>query len=160
MWVQFLGQEDPLEDGMATHFKTLAWRMPWTGESSGLQSIGQQRVRHNWRDLACVHWFQNEKFHLSMWLKTTSESTHRIHTHTHTHTILFMLFSYFNINKFYGFFPCLTMKGWLKKYQFPPKVGSFQWFIQYFSDSHSVNYSYWVHLLYQNLTKKDYRIIS
>ena len=46
-WVRSLDWEDPLEDGMATHFKTLAWRMPWTEESSGLQSIGQQRVRHN-----------------------------------------------------------------------------------------------------------------
>ena len=41
-----------------------------------------------------------------------------------------------------------------------PRVGSFQWFNQYFSDSHSVNYSYWIHLLYQNLTKKDCRIIA
>ena len=44
----------------------------------------QQRVRHDWRDLACVHWFQNEKFHLSLWLKITSESTRRVHTHIHT----------------------------------------------------------------------------
>ena len=40
MWVQFLGQEDPLEEGMATYSSILAWRIPWTEESGGLQSIG------------------------------------------------------------------------------------------------------------------------
>ena len=40
--------EDPLEKGMATHSSILAWRIPWTEESSGLQSMGSQRVRHNW----------------------------------------------------------------------------------------------------------------
>ena len=39
--------EDPLEEGMATHSSTLAWRIPWTEESGGLQSMGSQRVRHN-----------------------------------------------------------------------------------------------------------------
>ena len=45
--VQSLGREDPLEEGMATHSSILAWRIPWTEEPSGLQSIGSQRVRHN-----------------------------------------------------------------------------------------------------------------
>ena len=39
-WVQSIGQEDPLEEGMATHFSILAWRIPWTEEPSRLQSIG------------------------------------------------------------------------------------------------------------------------
>ena len=39
-WVQFLGQEDPLEKGMATHSSALAWRIPWTEEPSGLQCMG------------------------------------------------------------------------------------------------------------------------
>ena len=43
-WVQFLGREDPLEEGMATHSGILAWRIPWTEEPSGLQSMGSQRV--------------------------------------------------------------------------------------------------------------------
>ena len=46
--VQFLVQEDPLKKGMATHSSTLAWRIPWTEEPDGLQSVGSQRVRHNW----------------------------------------------------------------------------------------------------------------
>ena len=46
-WVPFLGQEDPLEKGMATHFSILAWRIPWTEEPSGLQSTGSQRVGHD-----------------------------------------------------------------------------------------------------------------
>ena len=49
-----LGQEDPLEEGMATHSSILAWRIPWTEEAGGLQSMGLQRVRHDWINLACT----------------------------------------------------------------------------------------------------------
>ena len=45
--VQSLGQEDPLEKGMATHSSILAWRIPYTEGPGGLQSMGSQRVRHN-----------------------------------------------------------------------------------------------------------------
>ena len=45
--VQSLGQEDPLEKGMVTHSSILAWRIPWTEEPGGLQSIGSQRVKHD-----------------------------------------------------------------------------------------------------------------
>ena len=47
-WVQSLGQEDPLEKGMATHFSILAWRMPWTEKPGGPQSTGSQNVKHDW----------------------------------------------------------------------------------------------------------------
>ena len=60
-WVRSQYQEDPLEKGMATHFSIPAWRIPWTEEPGGLQSVGSQRVRHDWAINA--------------------------HTHTHTHTI-------------------------------------------------------------------------
>ena len=43
--VQSLGQEDPLEKKMATHSSILTWRIPWTAETGGLQSMGLQRVR-------------------------------------------------------------------------------------------------------------------
>ena len=45
--VQFLGWEDALEEEITTHSSTLAWRIPWTEEPGGLQSIGSQRVGHN-----------------------------------------------------------------------------------------------------------------
>ena len=45
--IQSLNQEDPLEKEMATHSSILAWRIPWTEESGGLQSIGSQRVRYD-----------------------------------------------------------------------------------------------------------------
>ena len=45
--IQSLGQEDPLEKGMATHSSILAWRIPWTEEPGGLQLMGLQRVRHD-----------------------------------------------------------------------------------------------------------------
>ena len=57
-WVWSLGWQDPLEKGMATHSSILAWRIPWTEEPGKLQSVGSQRVRHDWVT----------------------------HTHTHTHT--------------------------------------------------------------------------
>ena len=43
-WVQFLDSEDPLEKGMATHSRILAWRIPWTEEPGGLQTMGSQRI--------------------------------------------------------------------------------------------------------------------
>ena len=46
-WVQSLGREDPLEEGMATHSSILAWRIPWTEEPDGPQSTGSQRVGHD-----------------------------------------------------------------------------------------------------------------
>ena len=46
-WVQSWGGEDPLEKEMATHSSILAWKIPWTEELGGLQSMGLQRFRHN-----------------------------------------------------------------------------------------------------------------
>ena len=46
-WVCPLGQEDPLEKGMATHSSVLTWEIPWAEESGGLQSMGSQGVGHN-----------------------------------------------------------------------------------------------------------------
>jgi len=45
--VRSLGWEDPLEKGMATHSRILAWRIPWTEEPGGSQSMGSQRVRQH-----------------------------------------------------------------------------------------------------------------
>ena len=45
--VPSLGQEDALEKGMAVHSSILAWRIPWTEEPGGLQSVGRQRVRQD-----------------------------------------------------------------------------------------------------------------
>jgi len=45
--IQSLGREDPLEKGMAIHSSILGWRIPWTEEPGGLQSMGSQRVGHN-----------------------------------------------------------------------------------------------------------------
>ena len=62
-WVWPLGQEDPFEKGMATHCSILAWRIPWTEESSRLLSMGSARVRYLWA----------------------------INTHTHIHNIYIIL---------------------------------------------------------------------
>ena len=45
--VRSMNWEDPVEKGMATHSSILAWRIPWTEEPGGLQSMGSQRVGHN-----------------------------------------------------------------------------------------------------------------
>ena len=47
-WVQSLGWEDPLEKEMATHSSTHVWKIPWMEKPGGLQSMGSQRVRHDW----------------------------------------------------------------------------------------------------------------
>ena len=47
-----VGSEDPLEEGMAAHSNILAWRIPWTEEAGRLQSVGLQRVGHDWSDLS------------------------------------------------------------------------------------------------------------
>ena len=46
-WVQSLGREDPLEKEMATHSSILGWKIPWTEEPGGIQSMGSQRLGHN-----------------------------------------------------------------------------------------------------------------
>ena len=60
-WVQSLGQEVALEEGMATHSRILAWRTPWTEEPGGLQFVGSQRVGHDRSNLACMHPNTKEK---------------------------------------------------------------------------------------------------
>ena len=59
-WVQSLDQEDPLGKKMATHSNILAWNIPWMEELGGLQSIGLQRVRHDWATsfslFTFMHW--------------------------------------------------------------------------------------------------------
>ena len=48
MWIRSLGGEDPLEKEMAPHSSILAWETPWTEEPGGPQSMGSQRVGHDW----------------------------------------------------------------------------------------------------------------
>ena len=54
-WVQFLGQEDPLEKGMAPHSSILSWRIPWTEDPGGLQSIGSQKS-WTWLSWTWLNW--------------------------------------------------------------------------------------------------------
>ena len=67
MQVRFLGREDPLEEGTATHSSILAWRIPWTEDPGGLQSIGSQRVGHDCSDLAHT-WKGTSVLHVGVWL--------------------------------------------------------------------------------------------
>ena len=53
--VGFLGQVDPLEEGMATHSSILTWRIPRIEELGGWWSLGSQRVRHDWSNWVCTH---------------------------------------------------------------------------------------------------------
>ena len=53
--IRSLGREDPLEEGMATHSSIFAWRISWPRKPGGLRSMGWQRVRHDWSDLAHTH---------------------------------------------------------------------------------------------------------
>ena len=64
MWAWSLGREHPLKEEMATYSSILAWRIPWTEEPDRLQSIGSQRVRHDWSDLAS----KSTVFHLFIYV--------------------------------------------------------------------------------------------
>ena len=66
-----LGWEDTLEKGMATHFRNLAWRIPWTEEPGGLQSMGLQRVGHDWA--SNIFTFSNTQLTGNSWLFDTAE---------------------------------------------------------------------------------------
>ena len=72
----FLDQEDPLEEGRATHSSILAWRIPWTEEPDGLWSTGSQRVRHDWSDWAGTFTFlrQYPKACIVSWLKISDNA--------------------------------------------------------------------------------------
>ena len=59
MQIRSLGPEDPLEEGVAIHSSILAWRIPWTEEAGGLQSIVSQRVGHNESDLHSTEIMKN-----------------------------------------------------------------------------------------------------
>ena len=70
-WVWSLGFEDPLEKGKATHSSVLAWRIPWT-----MQSMGSQRVRHNWASFTFIYtiklwlvFFNPQKASIWSWLE-------------------------------------------------------------------------------------------
>ena len=75
MQVGSLGGEDPFQEEMATYSSVLAWRIPWTEEPGGLQSMGSQRVRDVW-----THTKTHTHTHTPLWAHT------KTHTHTHTHT--------------------------------------------------------------------------
>ena len=65
-WVQSLGGEDPLEKEMAPHSSTLGWKIPWTEERGRLQSMGSQRVGHDWATSVSVS-FTEKHLHLLMY---------------------------------------------------------------------------------------------
>ena len=90
-WVRSLGQEDPLEKGMATHSSILAWRIPWTEESGGLQSMGSKRIEYDWSDLACmqsiefiVEW--TNEYPSNICWRNSSYPNITIHENRSTHT--------------------------------------------------------------------------
>ena len=72
--VRSLGREDPLEEGIATHSSIFASRIPWTEEPGGLQSLGLQWVRHNWRSntstLLTLRFSKYWKLELWLWCST------------------------------------------------------------------------------------------
>ena len=55
-WVWSLGQEDPLEKEIATHFSIIAWKIPWTEKLGRLQSMGLQRIGHDWATSHTCWW--------------------------------------------------------------------------------------------------------
>ena len=69
MQVWFLGCDNPLEGGTATHSSVFIWRIPWTNEPGRLQSIASQRVGQDWSSFACTLWI------ITTYIYTTTERT-------------------------------------------------------------------------------------
>ena len=90
------------EKGMETHSSILAWRIPWTEGPGRLQSMGLQRVRHDWSDLACMHMYISMQKHVNVYI---SIYTHIYFTHTHIylHIIYIVKYTY----TIYKVFVCL-----------------------------------------------------
>ena len=74
--VPSLGEENPLEEEMATHSRILAWSVPWTEEPDRLPSMGSKRVRHNWATFTSIHMCSRA---LSCWLLHVSLMTVACH---------------------------------------------------------------------------------
>jgi hypothetical protein len=83
MQVQNLGQEDLLEKQMATYSSILVWRISWTEEPGGLQSIGSLGVKHDWSDLAHMHSI-NIDCHSILQSRKTGSQTGAIISQDHT----------------------------------------------------------------------------
>ena len=77
--VWFLGQEDPLEKGTATHTSILAWEIPWTEEPGRLQSMGSQKIRHDWatNTLTNINHFRSLLYNLTTILPDKNYKSHR-----------------------------------------------------------------------------------
>ena len=73
-----------LQEGMATHSSIFSWRIPWTEESGGLQSVGLQRVSHDWSDLVCTHTWVEIQLLPSYSLDDLGKSLHIKMLHTHS----------------------------------------------------------------------------
>ena len=69
-----LGQEDPLKKEVTTHSSILAWRIPWTEEPGGLQSMGSQRVRHDWATNTFTHSISVETSYAVIWIEDSQLS--------------------------------------------------------------------------------------
>ena len=79
-WVQSLGWEDPLEKEMAIHSSTIAWKIPWTEEPGRLQSMGSQRVGHDWATSLFTFPFSSKSTRL--YPRSKSNSAHWYHSDT------------------------------------------------------------------------------
>ena len=96
-WVQSLGQEDSLEKEMAIHSSTIAWKIPWTQEPGRLQSMGLQRVGHDWAT--------------SLSLSSIFYGLNRVFPYrSSTMTLLFFFISHLPPFSFLGRFMYLTTK--------------------------------------------------
>ena len=94
-WVQFLGWEDLLEKGMATHSSIFAWRIPWTEEPGRLQSMGLQRVRHDWETNTFTFSSRRSSnlFTWHIWHMTSQSGLHTPLTHF-TRTLVIFIFTH------------------------------------------------------------------
>ena len=115
MWVQSLDREDPLKKGIATLSSILAWRIAWTEEPGRLQSMGSQRVRHNWATktstsmdiLHFVYPFINWWIHfplLEMWILFMNNAAMNVHVQVSVWAHIFIFLWYTSRSKMAGLY--------------------------------------------------------
>ena len=104
-WVRFLGQEDPLEKGMAAHSSVLAWKILWTEEPGSLQSMGSQRVGYSWETSTWLSIKVSKFYKLCpvIWTTPLSLSPHV------SHSFKFLQISWGQISSHTPFFFCFNI---------------------------------------------------
>ena len=133
IWVRSLGWEDPVEKEMATHFSIPAWKMPWTVEPFRLQSMGSQRVIHDWAT-SLTYKTNKNSISLTGWLQWWNERIIVTLSNDKASINLssFLHFSFFSLAKMIQLLKCWKdfFKGWFHGTEINDRYMAKLWYIR------------------------------